>query len=1173
LSLYSITVTSASSSSITASLSLPSGINPPMVGMTGTVGNYPITVTAATSSSITATITLPQGSTPPVNNSSGKLGLFPVTVVGFTNSTITFSGPSIIPNIGIPAQTITLSDNNGSTCQDIKACNASIQRLLDNTSIRSFSTLDLVACSACPERAYIKPTTTQTAGEFDNLRKYLWYGNSGQFKCTTTLPPGASSFDENCKPVCTPSTDQNAVSTDYDSTNNACKITCRSGYQWDGTKCVICPSVTLDSQTSYTYTNGCAGTCSYTGSVTNMIVRSTSSGGSLIACTRECTFGYLPSSDYSVCCSITAVVQPIGTKVSAITSTNCTAVTCVPNPPYNVNYASVGASGATCTVTCGTVATIPVTTNNGTTATVSTATGLSSEVIFPVFWNGTALATVSSAPSSSLTLNTNIGTYTFSTTGYAPGMYISSTGTPSTYVSFTSASMVIIFPVFFQLTSFEYWLSLGSSVTSCIVSFYKSTANSLSERVLQQTISAGTTSATFTTAVYGRNLAIQFTGYSGSFAYRIKGKVVQNCMVSCSYSGSSANGGSPVYNQDTKTCSMICPAGTSASSVGCSSCTAVTPDPGTQISFDSSCLGTCSVASGQPTGTTVYAGATNTCASSPTTCTQVSSAATGTARACHIRACPADTATTSYTKFIDSVSTTQLNNGGCCLKPRILNSAGTALTWSATADNPSGTAASWSYPASGLSSSACSLTCNLPTPNSFNMTLTTDNTAKTCTKVCPTVTAGTATTVGTGNSTYSNCNPDCKTTDTNATANPVYDVRANNPVTTGQCTKTCKAGYKGDTGATPNRTTTTPGSNPCCSDVGSTANTTVTLSSGGICKIDTTTICSVTTSSANINAAVYNAALAGSSPTCTIQCKTVRFYPSSGAGLSSSYSTDGLCTLTCSSTVTNSQPTKTDASGATDPRCTFACAPNYYKPTSAYLCCPEVTQYTGTVPNKSTTDCTFSCGLDSSNYPSQLYTSTPSGQSCVLGCTASAYQPTGYSNKCCSIPTLLDGTGYQQAPTAADPCEFTCTSSDSSRILTKINSGGTRSCALGGCISGYTLVGSTCTQNKIPGYSIVKCDFIQSITLSFYTSFIPATNIAYKRLYSGPSGLIAAGARKGNSDVTNYFSTPNTLYSCPAGYSFKYYSDDSKWWCTLDQLLTSNGINIYNDDITGGIGC
>lgn len=161
-----------------------------------------------------------------------------VTVIGFTNTTITFAIEPQTYTGNSSVQDVTLSDSKGSTCRDIKACNASIQRLLDTSGIRSFSTLDLDACEACSERIYKKPIITQTDTQYTKVREFLWYENAGRFSCGSTPPPAGTTFGADCNPQCEKPDDALIDTVAYDSTSQTCQITCRPGFQWDGTACV-----------------------------------------------------------------------------------------------------------------------------------------------------------------------------------------------------------------------------------------------------------------------------------------------------------------------------------------------------------------------------------------------------------------------------------------------------------------------------------------------------------------------------------------------------------------------------------------------------------------------------------------------------------------------------------------------------------------------------------------------------------------------------------------------------------------------------------------------------------------------------------------------------------------------------------------------------------------------
>ena len=1078
LSLFPITVTAATSSSITASFPVVSGINPPVIGMTGTVGGYPITVTAVTSTEVTATITLPQGSTLPAINTTGTVGNFPVSVVGFTNSTITFSGPSIIPSIGVRAQTIiTLSDNNGSTCQDIKACNASIQRLLDNPAIRSFSTLDLVACSACPERAYTKPTTSQTGPQFDKLREYLWYGNSGKFVCPTTLPTGASSFDENCTPVCTPSSDQNAISTEYDTTTSACKITCRTGYRWDGTNCVACPSVTLDSQTTYTYTTpgSCIATCTYIGalpaSTQSVTTVNDANGTTTTSCTVACSTGYNRDSTSKTCTACPAVTTLAeGTRYTYNTSGLCVP-TCSAILPQLASIQDVittlAAGSYKCTTTCSIgyfsssdnlrCCAPPTSEPVGTQFTAytdatcqavscsidttydsmygSVSGGLNGLCSFacpsaPSLTNGTGYnykstsTSITSSAINSITAECEFpvgGTFSkvgrldtdIGTYTFDPPKAFDAIGTTLSY-SYTGP-ITIGFPFPIQLTRIVIYK--GSGITGVSVSLYKQKSTT-SDPVLSQsaTFTSSPQTLSFSQIVFGKKLVLTFTG-TGNIGFQIFGNAVKNCMVQCTPPSGSPTGSYAVYDDVYRTCSMSCPIGYAPITSGCQRCDPPATDPGTSYTGNAGvCSGTCTTSIANAT---VYGGAAVTNRNQLDT--QTSTYSSSGTRECHIKSCPS-----GYTQFTTSTSVTP-SKGGCCRIPTLkANSTSDATITDGAASNHG---ISWSFQAYNSNSpgtTTCAHTCST-TNTTINVTAEGSDTQTpycvvTCKEAGKTFTEGGC----------SACSP--------PEIKPGTTYNFNTP---GSCAATCSV-------ATGQPSGTTVSTTPPCTISACPANHTkytttaeTAISNGGCCPIPTTIRNSGQQSSTSLkdSGITWSFPAAGSSASVCIatftapstnpwnlsivssserQCPADSETRSTPSGFN--FRIEANCQPVCSLTTSDANSTTSYVSSG-NTKCTKTCKGGYSKGSgAASICCSTVTITTSLSSVVSPSYGSISCNDTTCSY-------TGIANVNIAGAYLNNNNNTCYLS-CRAVVNEVGGTvSYNDGSGSAIDCDYTCTTS------------------------------------------------------------------------------------------------------------------------------------------------
>lgn len=94
--------------------------------------------------------------------------------------------------------------NSGTWCgseEQVAACNADISNVIQNSTIQSFSTMDLVSCASCPSKSVYKTgatswavtneieTTVITTSATDTIAK-LDYSRTGRATTTITLTPG-----------------------------------------------------------------------------------------------------------------------------------------------------------------------------------------------------------------------------------------------------------------------------------------------------------------------------------------------------------------------------------------------------------------------------------------------------------------------------------------------------------------------------------------------------------------------------------------------------------------------------------------------------------------------------------------------------------------------------------------------------------------------------------------------------------------------------------------------------------------------------------------------------------------------------------------------------------------------------------------------------------------------
>ena len=1093
LSLFPITVTIATSTSITASFPVVSGINLPVVGMTGTVGSYPITVKTVGLSIITADITIPSGSTPPSVNATGSLGNFPVTVIGFTDSTITFSGPSIITSIGVRAQTIIkLSDNNGSTCQDIKACNASIQRLLDNTAIRSFSTLNLVACSACPERAYTKPTTSQTGPQFDKLREYLWYGNSGAFSCPTTLPTGASSFDENCTPVCTPSTDQNALSTEYDATTSACKITCRTGYRWDSTSktCVACPSIALDSQTTYTYNTpgSCIAICSYTGalpaSTQSVTTVNDANGTTTTACTVACSAGYSRDSTSKTCtaCPMVTILAD-GTRYTYDTPGSCVPTCIATSPPdttvQSINTVPLDSGSYKCTTTCvagyfsssdnlrccqpptsepvGTQFTAYTDTTCGS---VSCSVDTTYDSMFDSVSggaNGLCSFTCPTAPSkrnstnstykSTSITNSDINSITTTECEFPVdgtfskvdrlntdiGTYVFDPPTAFNAIASTqnytyTGPITIKFPFPIKLTRIIVYSPIASPTSTDIkVQLYKKKSVD-SGVVLDQTIGLISSSQTinFSQNVYGKKLVITYATTGVNIGFQIYGYAVKNCMVQCTPPSGSPIGSYAVYDDENRICSMSCPKGYAPVDQGCQQCTPPSLDPGT--SFDPNAGNCGGKCTTTITDATAYGGAAVTNRGALTTQLDDYTSDTNSVgtRQCHIKACPS-----GKTQFTTSTSVTP-SAGGCCNIPALKDNTGAIIN----ASTASTFGISWNFsPKDTPGVTDCQHTCSLSQSAQSSMTINvsdSNGTNPACTVAC--IAGYNFTAVG-----CSVCTP------------PLFDPGTTYAFTTaGNCTATCSAATGQPSGTIVNSVT------PCTISTCPTGYTKYTIkngtaiSNGGCCLIPTTILNYNQTSSTSLSSSGITWSFPSKTSTATPciatftapttnpwslaivtnqrQCPADSDTRSIPTGFN--FKIEANCQPVCSLTTIDTNSSVSYVSSG-NIKCTKSCKTGYSKQTAASICCSTIT-----IPSVISSVVSASYGSTSCNDSRCSYTGTASTN--IVG--AYLNNLTCYLN-CKSVVNDAGGTvSYNDGSGTSADCDYTCgTSSVPNSTRLKIN--------------------------------------------------------------------------------------------------------------------------------------
>jgi len=616
--------------------------------------------------------------------------------------------------------------------------------------------------------------------------------------------------------------------------------------------------------------------------------------------TVTCAGGPIANSTNTRCCP--AVSTPTGTTIVSYTD-NCVTPTCGKTDGTGdfINTVS-GATGPTCNYTCLT----PVT-NNQTSVVVNSDTTVSGVVLPAQDSTFTALASpltgiayTYESSTATTKVQTNIGSYYFFPRGSEAAVYTGS-GTPTpTYAAPTTTS--IAFPFKVNIESMQFWVS---GVTSVSISLKKNYGGT---EVLIGTLAFSTSPSTFTnsTQAYGKYLTLTFTG-TGQVAYKIRATVRKICTAVCSPPSTSVNLGRAVLDtgvipeDSSRTCMMLCNPGFSPIGTGCSACPATTLYPGTSVGFDSSCGGNCSVF--DPTA----ANSANTLANATAASSGVFS--TSSAGTCQINACPTD-----RTKYTSATGTT-LNNSGCCPIPTIVDTVGAVLT---------GTGITWSYPSGSSSTSTstgtCSLTCTLPSTNTYGMTVSSSSPAtntRVCVRACTAVTAPTGFTVSRG----SVCDPICalSTADTNA-GTPTASYNAG----TVSCTKTCKLNYGKDNSTTANDVSV------CCATPTFGTNTKVGSYGTTSCNANP---CAIVDNTSTYCTATYN------SGTCSSTCKTRRT-GADDVGTTGSYSTNGLCTFSCTKTLSVSD-TNASASAGTDPsqtstaKCFFNCASGTYKVTNS----------------------------------------------------------------------------------------------------------------------------------------------------------------------------------------------------------------------------------------------
>ena len=1121
----------------------------------GSASGSPLILTGAIEFTVTLAPTSPVpsqriiGWTGTVVDSTG-LGLrIPVVVKSYTTSTITFTF-SATTYSQINAQVITLSDTKGASCQDIKACNASIQRLLDSSGVRSFSTMDLVACSGCNERAYNKPAGTQSAVQFTKLREYLWYENVGVFACPiSSLPTGATTRDGNCTPVCTKPDDTYADSAAYDAASSTCRVTCRPGLSWNGTACVPCPAITLPPNISLQPGTFCHSLCIYSSGSdpANMTINTQYDGstGYTTSCSTSCSVG-VPNGDNTRCCP--AVTTTTGTIITRYTD-DCTTPVCAKSRTDNF-IDTVSTSGSTCAVTCDTV-TLRNSTSSLRTATDTFETG----VVLPVqgvaggsaFTLTTttttdAVSTTDSFPPLSgssqpfTTLNTNIGSYMFYPQGSHDAVYTGN-GTPTPLYAIPNgiSTFYIKFPFKIKIESIQFWFTGINNVTINLKS-----ADS-TDVVLSQSIPVTTSPYTFTNSVpgYQKRLSLVFNKVgAATIAYKITASVQKICTTMCvpptpipvGVSGAYLSTSTVSDPESQKICDVVCSLGYSYSGSGCTACSSVSFDPGTSVSFDSSCTGSCyvfnpQVASSSLVNATAYAG---TSSSNPLF---IAASATGTARVCHIKSCPPN-----YTQYTASSGST-LSDSGCCQVPTVVNSSGTVL---------SATGITWSYPtgtpgAASVSTATCSLSCSLPSLNTYNMSVTPNQTNKTCVRSCPSLTPPAGFTI----SQADNCQPTCSlsTADPNGYASYASST----------CTKSCNSTYYKDTATS-----------ACCPYAGAGTNTTVVYGAGSTCNTGDA-ICSVTTSYPNINKAAYSAPGGASSPACSIQCKTV----SLATGTSSSYSTDGRCTLTCSTTITNAVATGTDASGGNSPSCSWACSSGYY--TKGSSCCQNVTADTGITVAYNANDCGFTCSTSAAN---MVVTKNDAARTCTAACASQTYLAGG---QCCKNVSY-DWNTKVSGSTNTTNCSFTCTGIHQNAI--KTDTASDRSCVAGGTADGGYFINSigeavlityTNYADSTKTYDVFAASGGFGVTNKLCTPISNTTN--YLRLYIVGSTVYyrvnsSTTCPGGTTSKTPTMYEQVTVAYCPTNYTLYY--NGTKWNCTYNGWIQANASSrsTYNDGYT-----
>jgi len=1046
-------------------------------------------------SAIEFTATLAAGSEVPSDRIIGWAGsiaqtsgsIIPVTVKSYTSTTITFTFTAQSYTT-INAQDVLLSDTKGRSCQDIKACNASIQRLLDAPSVRSFSTNDLVACSGCNERAYKIPVAGSL--NISNLRKYLWFENAGPYECTTVAPAGTV-LDDKCNITCPTRTDGGTTS--YDSATATCRVTCRTGFYWNGTTCVTCPTVTLPPNIAIQLAPMCLGTCVHASGTTPTNMLFTPTVGTDItsipnyvkACVVSCSTG-LPNPSNIRCCPIPSGLLA-GTTITSFTNDDCSTyqVTCAAGTtlanPSSTRCCSTTPAGllAGTTITSFTnddCSTYQVTCAGGPIAnaantrccptisppTGTTITGYTDNCVTPVcgktdgtndFINTVSPAVGPTCSYACLGVTTNNGTTSVVNTSDATqsGLVLPAKYSGSTFTALTASDTELV-------GAGDVQTNIGTYVFSPALSRAAIYTGTGTPSLYNLPSGGGVLTIKFPFKIKIDSIQFWKTGVT---SVDINLKSVQGATTSV-FSQAFALSSTPLTFNNTQTTgfgrfltltftgSGPCTVAYKITATVQKICTAVciyTGSNGRPFLDERTCGILCDP------GFSSSAGGCSSCPSvnldpgtnvifnsgdcggqclvfDPTVSTSQNSLTGADAYA--------GTSTGSTTFLAAATGTSRACHINACpsTRTKYTNDTNTTLNNSGCCPIPTitdsggnslvGTGITWSYTSGSVAATTSPGTCTVSCtlPGTNTYGMSVSPSGSSCVRGTCPTLAAPA---GFTITRLSTCEPVCalSTADTNAGTPTATYASGSSP--TVSCMKTCLANFSKDNSTTANDTS------PCCSTHKGGDNITITYG---------TTTCNSNPCSVTNNDSTY-ASISRTSTTCTITCKT---RGTDQDGTTGSYSADGKCTFSCSrpNQTTYPQGTGNPASnGSNQPYCAFECSGTYYKPTSVSLCCLNITVDTNTqVGSKNTGDCGFSCSIkNTTTHPSTTHTAVKdtTNRTCALGC----------------VPVTPDSyTQVASAATTAGGCtNFTCsiinTATYPTTTYAAVKDATARTCALG----------------------------------------------------------------------------------------------------------------------------